>query len=89
MLDEIRADLTVGKFEDLTRYPGGSVHAVGHRPDGDLGGVEARPQATEHFAADPAMQRAHTVDPLRQPHAHDSHVEYGWIAARVCLGTQG
>ena len=61
------------------------MHAVGDRADGHLAGVEARPQAGEHFPAHLAVQQRDAVDALGQPHAHHGHVEHVGVAARVGL----
>ena len=74
-----------GQIQDLGRDPGRGVHAVRHRADRHLRGVEPRPQAGEHLPADLAVQPAHAVDPLRQPHPHHGHVEHAGIAAGVRL----
>ena len=64
------------------------MHAVGHRPDRHVRGVEARPQPGEHLPAHRAVQLAHAVDALRQPHAHDGHVEHARVAAGEGLGAE-
>ena len=61
--------------------PGRGVHAVGDRGDRHLVGVEARPQAVEHLAADGAVQLGDAVGALRQPQAHHRHVEHRGVAA--------
>ena len=69
-------------------HPGGDVDPVGDRADRHLAGVEPRPQAGEHLLAHPAVQLAHPVDPLGQPHAHHGHVEHRRVPARVGLRAQ-
>ncbi len=64
------------------------MHAVGDRADRDLGLLEAGPQAGEHLPADLAVQLAHAVDPLGQPHAHHGHVEHVRVATGVGLGAE-
>ena len=78
----------VRQAQDLGGDPGRAVHAVGDRADRHLRGVEARPQAGEHLPADLAVQGADAVDPLRQPHAHDGHVEHLRVAAGEGLGAE-
>lgn len=75
----------LGQVLRLLSDPGARVHAIGDGGDRHLRGVEARPQALEHPPTDRTVQAAHPVDALRQPHAHDGHVEHGGIAARVVL----
>ena len=80
-----RGNLGRAEVRDLARDPGGRVHAVGDRTDRHLPGVETRPEAGEHLPADLAVQHGHAVDPLREAHAHDGHVEHVVVAARVGL----
>ena len=68
--------------------PGRHVHAVGHRRDGDLVGVEAVPQPGEHLPRHRAVQLGHAVGPLGQAQAHDGHVEPAAVAAVVVLAPQ-
>ncbi len=49
-------DVLLAHREHLGRHPRRRVHAVGDRGDRDLGGVETRPEAVEHAAADGAVQ---------------------------------
>ena len=62
------------ELDDLTRDPGGGVHAVGDGVDRDLGLVERGPQPIEHSAADLAVQLRDAVGALCEPEAHDGHV---------------
>ena len=78
-----------GQVEDLAGHPGRGVHAVGDRGDRPLVGVELRPQAAEHAAADHAVQLRDAVGALREPEAHHRHVEHGRVAAVVVLGAEG
>ncbi len=78
-----------GQVEDLAGDPGRGVHAVGDRGDRPLVGVELRPEATEHAAADDAVQLRDAVGALREPEAHHRHVEHGRVAAVVLLGAEG
>ena len=77
-----------GEVEDLAGHPGRRVHAVGDRGDRTLVGVELRPEATEHAAADDAVQLGDAVGALREPEAHHGHVEHGRVAAVVVLGAE-
>ena len=77
-----------GQVEDLARHPGRGVHAVGDRGDRPLVGVELRPQAAEHAAADHAVQLGDAVGALREPEAHHGHVEHRRVAAVVVLGAE-
>ena len=83
-----RAPCGAGQVEDLARHPGGGVHAVGDRGDRPLVGVELRPEAAEHAAADLAVQLRDAVGALRQPEAHHRHVEHRRVAAVVVLGAE-
>ncbi|CAB4734347.1 unannotated protein [freshwater metagenome] len=76
------------ELDDLARHPGRGVHAVGDRPDRHLGLVERRPQTVEHAPADLAVQQRDAVGPLREPEAHDRHVEDRCVALRVVLGAE-
>ena len=77
-----------GEVEDLAGHPGRGVHAVGDRGDRALVGVELRPEAAEHAAADHAVQLRDAVGALREPEAHHGHVEHGRVAALVVLGAE-
>ena len=70
---------------DLAGLPRLAVHAVGHRADRHLDGVEAAPQGAEHAPRHGAVQLRDAVRPLGQSQTHVSHVEH----ARVVLGAEG
>ena len=57
-------------------------------PIGTSAFCETGPQAGEHLPADLAVQLAHAVDPLGQPHAHHGHVEHVRVAAGKRLGAE-
>ncbi len=73
---------------DLARDPGGRVHAVGHRRDRHLVGVERGPEPVEHPPADDAVELRHAVGALGQPQPHHGHVEDAGVAASVGLGAE-
>ena len=80
--------VVTGQVEDLAGHPGRGVHAVGDRGDRALVGVELRPQAAEHVAADVAVQLRDAVGALREAEAHDGHVEDRRVAGLEVLGAE-
>lgn len=88
VLGALGADLPGAEPEDLGRDPGGRVHPVGHGGDRHLVGVESRPQAGEHLAADMAVQQGDAVGPLPEAQAHHGHVEEVRFAAGIGLHAQ-
>ncbi len=81
-------DAPCARSRTCAGHPRRRVHAVGDRRDRHVVAVESGPQAGEHAAGDLAVQQADAVGALRQPQAHDRHVEHGRVAALEGLGTE-
>ena len=84
----VHVGVGAGQLEDAAVDPGGAVHAVGDGGDRHLVVVEARPEPVEHLAAHDAVQLGDAVGALREPQAHDRHVEDAGRPALVGLGPE-
>ena len=79
------AELVRRKFGEQRIGPGGRVHAVRYRGDGDILGVKARPECPEHSSRHLTVQPRNTVRTLPKTQAHDGHVEGVGAPALVVL----
>jgi hypothetical protein len=71
------------------RDPGRGVDAVGDRVIGTSSGSKPGHSPANICPADDPVQLADAVGALRQPQAHDRHVEHVRVAALVVLGAEG
>ncbi|SHV32735.1 Uncharacterised protein [Mycobacteroides abscessus subsp. abscessus] len=57
VVERLGTDQLLAQLQPLWRRPRGRVHTIGDRADGNLRGIEGRPEAVEHRPAHLAVQQ--------------------------------